>query len=71
VQIHVGSKHLAADVAVALDVMGREHLVIVAKATWSIPAPGPRPRPLEPEPLALTDVFYGQPGESALRYGSD
>lgn len=70
-QIHVGSKHLAADVAVALDVTGREHLVIVAKATWSIPAPGQRPRPLEPEPLALTDVFYGQPGESALRYGSD
>jgi hypothetical protein len=70
-QIHLGSKHLIADVAVALDVTGREHLVIVAKSTWSIPAPGQRPRPLKPEPLVMADEFYGEPGESALRYGSD
>lgn len=70
-QIHVGSKHLIADVAVALDVSGREHLVVVAKASWSIPEPGQRPRPLKPEPLVMSDQFYGEPGESALRYGSD
>lgn len=70
-QIHVGSKHLVADVAVALDVAGREHLVIVAKATWSIPEPGQRPRPLKPQPLVMADEFYGEPGESPLRYGSD
>jgi hypothetical protein len=70
-QIHIGSKHLVADVAVALDVSGREHLVVVAKATWSIPEPGQRPRPLKPEPLVMSDQFYGEPGESALRYGSD
>jgi hypothetical protein len=70
-QIHIGSKHLVADMAVALDVSGREHLVVVAKATWSIPEPGQRPRPLKPEPLVMSDQFYGEPGESALRYGSD
>jgi hypothetical protein len=70
-QLHIGSKHLAADIAVALDVSGREHLVIVAKATWSIPEPGQRPRPLPPEPLALSDSYHGEPGESAMRYGAD
>lgn len=70
-QIHVVGKHLVADVAVALDVSGREHLVVVAKRSWSIPAAGQRPRPLQPEPLVMADQFYGEPGESALRYGSD
>jgi hypothetical protein len=70
-QIHIGSKHLTADVAVALDVTGREHLVIVAKATWRIPDIGQRPRPMQPEPLAVADTFYGEPGVSAMRYGSD
>ena len=70
-QLHIGSKHLAADIAVALDVRGREHLVIAAKATWSIPKPGQRPRPLPPQALALSDEYYGEPGESALRYGAD
>lgn len=70
-QIHVDSKHLVADVAVALDPAGHEHMVVVAKATWNIPAPGQRPRPLKPQPLVMADEFYGEPGESALRYGSD
>jgi hypothetical protein len=70
-QIQLGSKHLTADVAVALDVAGREHLVVVAKATWSIPELGQRPRPLKPRPLVMADEFYGEPGESALRAGSD
>lgn len=70
-QLHVGSRHLAADVAVALDVAGREHLVIVAKATWRIPDPGQRPRPLPPQPIVLADEYYGEPGQSAMRYGAD
>lgn len=70
-QLHIGSKHLAADVAMALDVEGREHLVIVAKATWSIPEPGQRPRPLPPQPLVLADEYLGEPGQSAMRYGAD
>ncbi len=70
-EVVVGSKHLAGSAIVALDVSGREHLVLVAKATWSIPAPGERPRPLPPQPLEAADVFAGAPGQSALLYGSD
>jgi hypothetical protein len=71
VQIHVGSKHLVADVAVALDVAGREHLVVVAKASWRIPEPGQRPRPIAPEPLVMADDYLGEPGASPMRYGAD
>lgn len=70
-QLHVASRHLAADIAVALDATGREHLVIVAKATWRIPDPGQRPRPLPPQPIVLADEYHGAPGESAMRYGTD
>lgn len=70
-QLHVGTRHLAADVAVALDVAGREHLVIAVKATWRIPDPGQRPRPLPPQPIVLADEYHGDPGESAMRYGAD
>ncbi len=69
--LHLGSKHLAAEMAAAMDSSGREYLVIVAKATWRIPLPGERPRPLPPESIALTDQYYGPPGESPLRYGCD
>lgn len=70
-QIHLASKHLVAEVAVALDVSGREHVVVVAKGTWSIPSAGQRPRPLTPQPIVMTDEFYGEPGESPLRCGHD
>lgn len=69
--IVTGSKHLCADTAIALDVEGREHLVIVAKATWSIPEPGGRPRPLAPQALTQSDVFLGEPGTSPMLYGAD
>lgn len=65
------SKYLSSDIAVALDVSGREYLVVAAKATWSIPKVGGRPRPLSPLPLEHADCYYGEPGLSALRYGSD
>jgi hypothetical protein len=70
-ELVVGSAHLAADIAVALDVSGREHLVIATKATWAIPGAGQRPRPLQPQPLMHADVYAGAPGESAMLYGSD
>lgn len=70
-QLHIGSKHLAAAATVQLDVGGREHLVIVAKSTWSIPEPGQRPRPLPPQPVVTADQYFGEPGQSAMRYGSD
>lgn len=70
-EVVIGSRHLAADLAVALDVAGREHLVIVAKATWRIPEAGQRPVPLPPQPLVHADEYYGDPGLSAMRYGAD
>ncbi len=69
--IVIDSKYVTADFAVALDVAGREHLVIVAKSTWSIPQPGQRPRPLPPQALVQADVYAGEPGESAMLYGAD
>lgn len=70
-QLVCSSKHLATAIATALDVTGREHLVVVTKATWALPAPGQRPRPLPPCALSPSDQYYGAPGESAMRYGDD
>ena len=69
--IVIDTKFVAADIAIALDVAGREHLVIVAKSTWTIPQPGQRPRPLAPQALEQSDVYLGKPGESAMLYGAD
>ncbi|WP_263146692.1 DUF2169 domain-containing protein [Pseudomonas sp. RIT-PI-AD] len=69
--VFVGSKHLNASITTCLDATGREHLVVVAKATWRIPEPGQRARPLPPQPLSFDDRYKGEPGLSAMRYGSD
>ncbi|MDQ1812406.1 DUF2169 domain-containing protein [Massilia sp. CCM 9210] len=65
------SRHLLADLTTSLDVAGREHLVIVVKASWQIPRSGARPRPIAPQPLEQGDVFFGDPGTSPMKYGSD
>lgn len=70
-QVVVASRHLAAQAFPALDVSGREHLVIAVKATWQIPKPGQRPAPLPPQELAAADAFVGEPGLSAPLYGCD
>lgn len=70
-EIVVASKHIAVEVSCAHDVTGREHLVIVAKSTWQIPAAGQRPRPLPPQAIQHADVFVGESGASAMLYGSD
>ncbi|MFC4161721.1 DUF2169 family type VI secretion system accessory protein [Chitinimonas lacunae] len=70
-QILAGSKHLSVHIVSAHDVAGREHLVLLAKSTWSIPEPGQRPQPLPPQPLVEADLYVGEPGLSAMRYGSD
>lgn len=67
----LGSKNLIADYTCSIDTTGREHLVVIAKGTWQIPLPGERPRPLPPVPLEDADVYVGEPGESAMLYGSD
>ncbi|MPM15925.1 hypothetical protein SDC9_62299 [bioreactor metagenome] len=65
------SNTLRSDYFVALDTSGREHLVVIAKASWRIPHPGQRPRPLYPTPFCDSDEYFGAPGESAIRYGDD
>lgn len=70
-EMMVASKHLLAEMTTALDVEGREHLVIIVKSSWQIPKSGARPRPIDPQPLETTDVFYGDAGQSAMKYGSD
>lgn len=70
-ELIVASKNLNAEVVPALDVDGREMLVVVIKATWRIPDEAQRPQPLPPLPLAQSDVYAGAPGESAMLYGSD
>lgn len=70
-QVTVGSPHLAVSKFVSSDVAGRDHLVIVTKATWSFPMPGERPRPLAPLPFVDADEYLGEPGLSPMRYGSD
>jgi hypothetical protein len=70
-ELLVASKHLLAEITTALDVQGREHLVIVVKASWQIPHSGQRPRPIIPTALAQADEFVGEPGESAMLYGAD
>ncbi len=67
----VAGQHLIASTIVALDREGREHLVVVAKASWSIPASGARPGPIAPTPFVVTDEFHGEPGASAMRHGAD
>lgn len=70
-ELIVGSRHLLVDMFTALDAAAHEHLVVIAKASWRIPEPGQRPTPLPPTPLAATDEYVGEPGESAMRYGCD
>ncbi|MDR0634318.1 MAG: DUF2169 domain-containing protein [Azoarcus sp.] len=70
-ELVVASRHHLCDFFSALDVSGREHLVVIVKATWTLPVTRSRPRPIAPQPLAVTDEYYGAPGESAMRYGAD
>nr|WP_187364429.1 DUF2169 domain-containing protein [Massilia genomosp. 1] len=53
------------------DITGRDHLVVVAKSTWQIPEMGQRARPIQPQAIEQADVFVGEPGSSAMLYGSD
>lgn len=70
-ELFVASTKLRAETSTCFDTSGREHLIIVVKASWQIPAEGQRPRPIIPTPFSQGDEFYGEPGQSGMRYGSD
>ncbi|BFM19634.1 DUF2169 family type VI secretion system accessory protein [Gilvimarinus japonicus] len=70
-ELIVNNRALSASVSTAFDVRGQEHLVIVAKASWSIPPPGQRPRPLAAPAFCYSDQYTGEPGLTAMVYGND
>ncbi|WP_248890976.1 DUF2169 family type VI secretion system accessory protein [Citrobacter freundii] len=71
-EIFNAAKHTAADTFTATDKEGREHLVVVIKATYKIPAHNQYPRPLLPaQPLIESDIYVGEPGYSAVLYEAD
>lgn len=59
--------HTTAEATLSVDADGRQHLLVVFKATYRIPENGRPARPLlPPAPLAFSDDFVGEPGLSAL-----
>lgn len=67
-----GARHTIADITTVTDKTGREHTVVIIKATYRIPANGKAPRPmLPPQPLTTEDSFAGEPGLSAPLYEVD
>lgn len=68
----VNKSNLPAEAFTALDKSGREHLVIVAKATYRFGTDRTVELAAEEHrPIAATDVFVGQPGFSAPIYETD
>lgn len=57
--------------SVLLDKQGAERLVVVLKATYSIAEPGKLEIEEKQEPVRPVDEFYGEPGQSSLRYESE
>lgn len=67
-----GAKHTVADATTLTDKAGQQHLVVLIKATYRIPANGRAPRPqIPPQPLSTEDMFTGEPGISAPLYEVD
>jgi hypothetical protein len=68
VQINTNTTGMPAGLTVATDKDGRDHCVVVVKGTFEVGADG-NPRPAEDqEPLVFTDVHYGDPETSSLKY---
>jgi hypothetical protein len=63
---------MTAGYTVAMDKAGAEHLLVVVKGTFTLPAHGESPRLAESQlPLAAADTFTGAPGLSATLVESD
>ncbi|MDR3481636.1 MAG: DUF2169 domain-containing protein [Burkholderiaceae bacterium] len=70
-ELAVGSKYAVADITVAVDKTGREHLLVVIKQTWLIGANGKPPTPTKAVPLEYADLHVGEPGLSPPLYECD
>jgi hypothetical protein len=71
-EIIKGSKHIDADVFIAYDKFANQHLVVVAKATFNIPANDKMPKAKVPGvKLASDDIYCAEPGLSAPLYETD
>lgn len=68
----VNKSRLPMEVTTALDKSGREHLLMVAKATYRFGDGSHLPElAKESHPISYTDAFVGEPGLSAPRYEAD
>jgi hypothetical protein len=69
----INSTRMVAGYTLGMEPSGRESLVVVVKGTFRIPVePGARLQLHEEQlPLVSSDVFFGEPGESAPRYEID
>jgi len=70
-ELAIGSKYAVADFTLAIDKTGQEHLLVVVKQTWTIPANGKPPIPTRAVPLQYADLHVGEPGLSAPLYECD
>jgi hypothetical protein len=71
VQIATNTTGMAAALTVASDKDGRDHCVVVVKGTFAIGEGGETRLAEEQEPLVYTDVHWGEPGTSGVRYECD
>ena len=69
----VNATRMLAGYTLGTEPSGREHLIVVVKGTFLIPAIAGARLALhdQQEPLAMSDVFHGEPGLSAPKYEVD
>jgi hypothetical protein len=60
-----------ADVTIATDKDGREHVLVVAKATFEVRDDGSCALAAKQQPMTYADEAFGEPGLSSVRYESD
>jgi hypothetical protein len=56
---------------VAFDRDGLEHFVVVVKWTYTLPTDGAPRLHDDPVPVLVTDMYWGDPGTSSIRYEAD
>lgn len=67
----INTTPFSAERVVLQDKAGRDLLVVIVKSTFTVDARG-RLQPSEKQvPIQMADAFYGDPGESSVRYESD